>query len=116
LADSGVEVEDFGGNSVIVRAVPADVVPDDAANLVIELADRMAHNPRDTTSEKTQWVLHSIACRAAVKGGDKTHAAQLLRLAEDVLDGCIPPFCPHGRPIVLKVTKKELEKQFGRQG
>ncbi|MEG2286944.1 MAG: DNA mismatch repair endonuclease MutL [Ruthenibacterium sp.] len=116
LADSGVELEDFGGNAVVVRAVPGDVVPDDVENLVIELADRMVHNPRDTTSEKTQWVLHSIACRAAVKGGDKTHAAQLLRLAEDVLDGCIPPFCPHGRPIVLKVTKKELEKQFGRQG
>lgn len=115
LTDSGVEVDDFGGNAVVVRAVPADVVPDDVQNLIIELADRMVHNQRDTTSEKTQWVLHSIACRAAVKAGDKSHQAQLLKLAQEVLDGAIPPFCPHGRPVILKVTKKELEKQFGRQ-
>ena len=116
LQDGGLEVEDFGGNSVVVRAVPADVVPEDVEDLVVELASRLVSNPRYTTSEKTEWVLHSIACRAAIKAGDKTHAAQLLRLAEDVLDGRVPPFCPHGRPIVLKITKKELEKQFGRQG
>ncbi len=116
LRDSGVEIEDFGGNAVVVRAVPADVVPEDVEDLVVELASHLVSNPRYTTSEKTQWVLHSIACRAAVKAGDKSHAAQLLRLAEDVLDGKVPPFCPHGRPIVLKITKKELEKQFGRQG
>ena len=116
LQGSGLEIEDFGGNSVVVRAVPADVEPDDVENLVVELADRLVSNPRDTTSEKTEWVLHSIACRAAVKAGDKSHAAQLLRLAQDVLDGKVPPFCPHGRPIVLKITQKELEKQFGRQG
>ncbi|MEG1639771.1 MAG: DNA mismatch repair endonuclease MutL [Ruthenibacterium sp.] len=116
LADSGLAIEDFGGNSVVVRAVPADIVPDDIENLVVELASRLENNPRYTKSEKTEWVLHSIACRAAIKAGDKTNAAQLLHLAEDVLDGKIPPFCPHGRPITLKLTKKELEIQFGRQG
>ncbi len=116
LASSGVEAEDFGGTSVIVRAVPADVVPESVDDLVTDLARRFLANPRETVSERTEWVLHSIACRAAIKGGDKTHAQQLMRLAQDVLDGRIPPFCPHGRPIVLKVTKKELEKQFGRQG
>lgn len=116
LQDSGLELDDFGGNSVVVRAVPADVVPEDIEDLVVELASHLVSNPRYTTSEKTEWVLHSIACRAAVKAGDKSHSAQLLRLAEDVLDGKVPPFCPHGRPIVLKITKKELEKQFGRQG
>lgn len=116
LASSGVEAEDFGGTSVIVRAVPADVVPESVDDLVADLARRFLANPRETVSERTEWVLHSIACRAAIKGGDKTHAQQLMRLAQDVLDGKIPPFCPHGRPIVLKVTKKELEKQFGRQG
>ena len=116
LQKTGLEIEDFGGGAVVVRAVPADVEPTDTEDLVVELARRLAQNPRDTVSEKTEWVLHSIACRAAIKAGDKTHAAELLRLAEDVLDGKIPPFCPHGRPIVLKIPKKELEKQFGRQG
>jgi DNA mismatch repair protein MutL len=116
LRDSGLEVEDFGGNSVVVRAVPADVTPDDVEDLVVELASHLCENPRYTTGEKTEWVLHSIACRAAIKAGDKTHCMQLLKLAQEVLDGNIPPFCPHGRPIVLKLTEKELEKQFGRQG
>ena len=116
LTDSGLEVEDFGGSSVVVRAVPADVPPDDVENLVVELASHLRENPRYTTSEKTEWVLHSIACRAAMKAGDKTHTAQLIRLAQDVMDGKIPPFCPHGRPVILRLTLKELEKQFGRQG
>lgn len=116
LQKTGLEIEDFGGGAVVVRAVPADVEPADTEDLVVELARRLAANPRDAVSEKTEWVLHSIACRAAIKAGDKTHAVELLRLAEDVLDGKIPPFCPHGRPIVLKIPKKELEKQFGRQG
>ena len=64
--------------------------------------------------EKTEWVLHSIACRAAIKAGDKTGAAEMLALAQHIMDGTIPPFCPHGRPCVLKITRKELEKQFGR--
>lgn len=116
LEKSGLALEDFGGKSVIVRAVPADVEPDDVEDLVVDVAHRLRNDPRQTVSEKTEWVLHSIACRAAIKAGDKTPAAQLLKLAQDVLDGKIPPFCPHGRPVVLKITQKELEKQFGRQG
>ena len=116
LQQTGLEIEDFGSGAVVVRAVPADVEPTDTEDLVVELAGRLAANPRDTVSEKTEWVLHSIACRAAIKAGDKTHAAELMCLAENVLDGKIPPFCPHGRPIVLKISRKELEKQFGRQG
>ncbi len=116
LTKSGLEVEDFGGKSVVVRAVPADVVPGDVEDLVLDVAQRLLANPRETVSEKTEWVLHSIACRAAIKAGDKNHPAHLMKLAQDVLDGRIPPFCPHGRPVVLKITLKELEKQFGRQG
>ena len=52
LQDSGLEVEDFGGNSVVVRAVPADVVPEDVEDLVVELASRLVSNPRYTTSER----------------------------------------------------------------
>lgn len=116
LRKSGLEVDDFGSGAVIVRAVPADIEEHDVQNLVLEVASRLMANPNDTMSEKTEWVLHSIACRAAIKAGDKTPAQTLLGLARRVLDGEIPPFCPHGRPVVLKITQKELEKQFGRQG
>ena len=116
LQKSGIEIEDFGGASVLVRAVPCDVVPQDIENLVVELAARLSVYRKDTTDEKTQWVLHSIACRAAIKAGDKTHEAQLLALAQDIISGKVPPYCPHGRPVILRLTRKELEKQFGRQG
>lgn len=114
LNDAGLEVEDFGGSTVMVRAVPADVQVDDVEDMVVELAARFVDGSRDALREKTEWVLHSIACRAAIKAGDRTSDAEMLALAQDILDGSIPPFCPHGRPCVLKITRKELEKQFGR--
>lgn len=114
LFSAGMDVDDFGGNTVVVREVPCDVQPDDVESLLVELADKLAKGSRDALGEKTEWVLHSIACRAAVKAGDRTHPEELVHLAEEILSGKIPPFCPHGRPCVLKLTKKELEKQFGR--
>ncbi len=114
LADAGVEVEDFGGPTVLVRAVPADVTVDDVEDMVVELAAHLLNGGRDALREKTEWVLHSIACRAAIKAGDRTTSAEMLALAQQIMDGTIPPFCPHGRPCVLKITRKELEKQFGR--
>ena len=69
---------------------------------------------RDALNEHTEWVLHSISCRAAIKAGDKSSPQELMALAEKILSGEVPPFCPHGRPCVLKLTRKELEKQFGR--
>ena len=114
LTDAGVEIEDFGGSTVVVRAVPADVAVDDVEDMIIELAAHLAEGSRDALREKTEWVLHSIACRAAIKAGDRTGSAEMLALAQRIMDGTIPPFCPHGRPCVLKLTRKELEKQFGR--
>ena len=72
------------------------------------------HGSRDALNERTEWVLHSISCRAAIKAGDHTSPQELMALAEKILSGEVPPFCPHGRPCVLKLTRKELEKQFGR--
>ena len=114
LADAGLEAEDFGGATVIVRAVPADVPVDDVEDMVVELAAHLAEGGRSALREKTEWVLHSIACRAAIKAGDRTTEAEMLALAQKIMDGTVPPFCPHGRPCVLKITRKELEKQFGR--
>lgn len=114
LQDAGIEAEDYGGPTVVVRAVPADVPVDDVADMLLELAGHLQNGARDALREKTEWVLHSIACRAAIKAGDKTNAEEMLALAQKILDGTVPPFCPHGRPCVLKITRKELEKQFGR--
>ena len=114
LESAGLEVSDFGGSSVCLRSVPADVEQSSAEDLLVELAAKLAHGSRDALNERTEWVLHSISCRAAIKAGDHTSPQELMALAEKILSGEVPPFCPHGRPCVLKLTRKELEKQFGR--
>ena len=114
LESAGLEVSDFGGSSVCLRSVPADVEQSSAEDLLVELAAKLAHGSRDALNERTEWVLHSISCRAAIKAGDKSSPQELMALAEKILSGEVPPFCPHGRPCVLKLTRKELEKQFGR--
>ena len=114
LENAGIEVGDFGGSSVLLRAVPSDVEQKDLEDMLVEIAAKLAKGSRDALSEQTEWVLHSVSCRAAIKAGDRTSPEELMALAEKILSGEVPPFCPHGRPCVLKLTRKELEKQFGR--
>ena len=114
LENAGLEIADFGGNTVVLRAVPADVEPQNAESLLVEIANKLLKGGHDALNEHTEWVLHSISCRAAIKAGDKSSPQELLALAEKILSGEVPQFCPHGRPCVLKLTRKELEKQFGR--
>ena len=114
LENAGLEIADFGGNTVVLRAVPADVEPQNAESLLVEIANKLLKGGHDALNEHTERVLHSISCRAAIKAGDKSSPQELLALAEKILSGEVPPFCPHGRPCVLKLTRKELEKQFGR--
>ena len=94
LEAAGVQAEDFGGSTVLVRAVPADVEAGDVEDLVCELAAKLAGGSKDAMSEKTEWVLHSIACKAAIKAGDRSDRMELLRLAQDILDGRLPRSAP----------------------
>ena len=108
LENAGLEIADFGGNTVVLRAVPADVEPQNAESLLVEIANKLLKGGHDALNEHTEWVLHSISCRAAIKAGDKSSPQELLALAEKILSGEVPPFCPHGRPCVLKLTREEL--------
>ena len=71
LENAGLEIADFGGNTVVLRAVPADVEPQNAESLLIEIANKLLKGGHDALNEHTEWVLHSISCRAAIKAGDK---------------------------------------------
>ncbi len=116
LYESGVELEEFGGGDLLVRAVPAEVNHEDIEGLLLDVAKGLLYGGKQVQDQKIEWVLHSMACRAAIKGGDNTPPEQLMYLATQILQGDMPPFCPHGRPVLLKITRKELEKQFGRLG
>ena len=87
LENAGLEIADFGGNTVVLRAVPADVEPQNAESLLVEIANKLLKGGHDALNEHTEWVLHSISCRAAIKAGEKSSPQELLALAEKILSG-----------------------------
>ena len=107
---SNVELH-FGDGAVLVREVPADL---DAADTVATL-EEFAENLRSgrNLNEKRENLLHTMACKAAIKGGWKSDPAELRVLVEQVQSGAVR-YCPHGRPVAVKLTKYELEKMFKR--
>ena len=114
LAQSGIELEDFGSNSVLVRSFPLILSGGDIDATVREIATGLADGGREVNSSKLDWIYHSSACRAATKAGEHNSPEELLALAEAVLTREDVRYCPHGRPVCIEMTKKELEKQFGR--
>lgn len=114
LSEQGFEVEDFGGSGVIVRAIPMYITSEDPQSLITEIAFNLANGNKAEISEKIDWIFHSVACRSAIKAGDKAEITRLTQLVRDIRNEKIPLYCPHGRPIIISISKKELEKQFGR--
>ena len=106
--------DDFGGSSVMVRALPLALSGQDVKSLMAELAGGFMDHRRSALPERLDWLYHSVACRAAVKAGNHSEPAELESLALRVLSGKDIMYCPHGRPVAIRLTRKELEKQFGR--
>lgn len=113
LLKAGIEVEDFGNETVMVRAVPAALVRDDAADVVIEAADKLISGSSGELS-LIDDILHTVACKAATKAGYISSNEELITLAERVLSNNDVLYCPHGRPVAIELKKSELERRFGR--
>ncbi len=114
LAKCGFQVEDFGNTTVIVRETPAMLDGADISDLIIEIADKLIENKTDIEPDKMDWIFHSTACRSAVKGGDYTSEKERELFVEKLLSMPEIRYCPHGRPVMIKISRYELEKQFGR--
>lgn len=114
LEKAGFAVEDFG-NSILVTAVPATVVGMDIASLLEELAKDLGEK-RLAWSDKIDRIYETAACRAAVKAGNINGAAELEAFARKILSSKDIMYCPHGRPVAVKLTRTAIEKQFGRLG
>lgn len=114
MENQGFIVEDMGLNGVMVRAVPLNISCDDPQSLIEEIAHNLAEGDGSTMTEKQEWIMHSVACRSAIKAGDKATEYELKCLINDIKTEKIPMYCPHGRPIIISITKKEIERQFGR--
>ena len=114
ILEAGFDVQDFGNGTVIVRSCPIDLDNQEIAPLIDEIAQYLVKSRRDITNEHLDWIYHNVACRSAIKAGDTNSTAELLALAKQVVNDNEVRFCPHGRPVMIELSKYELEKQFGR--
>ncbi len=114
LLELGFEIDEFGDNTVLLRQIPMDLSPDSAAETLESLADDLLTGRRAGKDTVRDELLHSVACKAAIKAGWKNDEKELLALVKQVMADENLKYCPHGRPICVTLSKKQLEKQFKR--
>lgn len=114
MEELGFEVEEFGDNTVLLRQIPMDLSPDTAAEAVEALSADLLSGRRESKDTVRDELLHTVACKAAIKAGWKNDEAELLAVAREVMSREELKYCPHGRPICVTLSKKQLEKQFKR--
>lgn len=114
INEAGFEIEDFGDGCVLVRRMPMELTVDDIPSVLAEIAGGFVDKKQSVSFEKLDWIYHSVACRSAVKAGNINSAYELEKFAKQVLEMPDIRYCPHGRPVLIEITRRELEKNFGR--
>ncbi len=114
LCRLGFEIEEFGENTLLLRQIPMDLGPEDAAETLEAMAANLLDSRRDSADTVRDELLHTVACKAAIKAGWKSDEKELLALVKQVMGREDLKYCPHGRPICVTLSKKQLEKQFKR--
>ena len=114
LADAGFTVEDFGTGTISVTSCPILLDASDVPDAIAELAGYLCRSSQQILTEKMDWIYHNTACRAAIKGGDFTSEYELRQFTEKLLSMPQIRTCPHGRPVMIEMTRREMEKSFGR--
>ena len=114
LEELGFEIEEFGDNTILVRQIPMDLDAGSAAETLETLASDLLSGRRERKESVRDEILHTVACKAAIKAGWKNDEKELLALVKTVMADESLKYCPHGRPICITLSKKQLEKQFKR--
>ena len=114
LGKCGFEVADFGDGDVLIRQIPCDVDEKDAVSLLQELAADLLAGKTLAPETLRDNLLHTIACKAAIKAGWHTEGAEAAHLVAEILSRTDIEYCPHGRPVCIELTKSQLERQFKR--
>ena len=107
----GFELEPYGERTVILRAVPADILPDDAVPAMEEILQHLREGGKPDPLAARDELNHTVACKAAIKAGWNTGPEEMEALVREVLSGRVK-YCPHGRPVAVTVSRKDLEKLF----
>ena len=111
--EAGFEIDDFGGTCIILRAVPEEYVGADPTDALTELAACLKSGVR-TTADRRDRIMKMVACKTAVRSGDKSDVRELEAIVERVFSDPTVRTCPHGRPVMITMTKAEIEKRFSR--
>lgn len=114
LSGLGFEVEEFGTDTLLIRQIPMDISQEDAAATLEAMAADLSMGKREKATTIRDEILHTVACKAAIKAGWVTDKRELAALVETVMCREELKYCPHGRPICISLSKKQLEKQFKR--
>ena len=114
LAELGFDVDDLGAGTVVLRQIPADTTPEEAEAELAELAAALLSGKRLDPQALRDSLYHVMACKAAIKAGWHTEPAEREALVRQVLGRDDLKYCPHGRPICMRLTKQQIEKQFKR--
>ena len=114
LEELGFEAQEFGDNTLLIRQIPMDLSAEQAADALETLAADLQNGRREQKDTVRDTLLHTVACKAAIKAGWQSSEAELKKLAEQVLSRDDLKHCPHGRPICISLSKKQLERQFKR--
>lgn len=114
LAKAGFEIDDFGMGTVLIRSVPTILAGNDAEGAFLEIAGQLGNKINAITTEHLEWIYHTIACKSAIKGGDKNLPDELAALVLTLINNPGVRYCPHGRPIYISLKRREIEKYFGR--
>ena len=100
--------------TVLIRSIPMELDKESVKELIEEIAGKLNDKFTDFSPEFLDWLYHSVACRAAIKGGNKSSATELTALADIVLNDNKIRYCPHGRPVVAEMSLYEFKKRFSR--
>ena len=112
LEEFGFDVDELG-RDLAVRQAPFDVAVEDIEATLEEIARKLLSTGTADPAAARDELLHTMACKAAIKGGQKNAPAELERVAQAVMSGAVK-YCPHGRPVAVELTRAQLEKQFKR--
>ncbi len=113
-SENGFEIEPLDAPRVLIKGIPSMLHSCGACDIVSELAQNFAAHKHDPLPEILDDMFHTIACRSSVRANDVTGIEELKYLVEQILSDERIRYCPHGRPVMFNITKKELEKQFRR--
>ncbi len=114
LEKVGFKIEDFGSGSIMVRSAPMYMVISNIEDSVMEIAKNICMGKKSLNTEKLDWLYENIACRSAVKAGNKSTLEEITALVKELEENPEIQHCPHGRPVFVTFNKKDIEKQFGR--